>query len=305
MQKTHFTYPSSDNLTTIHAISWEPDTKPIAVLQIVHGMVEFVDRYDEFAAFMADNGFIVIGNDHLGHGKSVHDSNQYGYFSDKDGKDKVIQDIYTLHTIIKEKYPDIPYFILGHSMGSFLTREYIMEHGDTVDKAIIMGTGHKPTFITKTGMGLCKIMALFKGWYYRSKFIDSLGMGGYNKKFGEPGGREWISRDSEKIKKDMTLPECNFRFTLNGYYNLFDCLNTITKSKNIQKIPKDLPLFLVAGADDPVGDFGKGVKTVYERFLSLGIKNVTMKLYPDDRHEILNEKDRENVYQDILNFLKQ
>lgn len=303
MDKREFTFKSQDKITDIHAVSWEPDGEPVGVLQLVHGMVEFVERYEPLAEFLTEKGWLVVGNDHLGHGKSVTDDSKLGYFAEEDGELKVIGDLHTLRNITQEKYLDIPYFILGHSMGSFLTRKYICLYSEGLSGAIICGTGFKPTSVTKMGMMICKISAKKNGWMHRSEFVNNMGMGGYNKKFGKKGGKDWLSKNEENVKANLAEPKCNFTFTLNGYYNLFSVLNYVCTLDNVKKVRKDLPLLYIAGADDPVGDFTKGVNQAAELSKKAGAESVQVKFYPEDRHEILLEKDREAVFDDIYNFL--
>lgn len=303
--KNDFYYPSSDGETQIHAIKWTPSVKPVAVLQIVHGMVEFIDRYDEFAEYLAGNGIVVVGHDHLGHGQSVASEDRYGFFKLDGGNAALLNDINTLRLNTAESYPDLPYFILGHSMGSFLTRQYLARHSDGLSGAIIMGTGSQPTIMLNVGKGICSLIAAFKGWNYRSKFVDNLAFGAYNKRF-EPSrtSRDWLTKDAQIVDSYIANPHCTFLFTVNGYYNLFYSIKDCQNKKNIDKISKDLPVFFVAGKDDPVGNFGKGVEKACEGFLNAGIQNVMLKLYQNDRHEILNETDRETVFDDILKWIQ-
>lgn len=303
--KNDFYYPSSDGETQIHAVKWTPTVEPVAVLQVVHGMVEFIDRYDEFAEYLAKNGIVVVGHDHLGHGQSVLSEDRYGFFKLDGGNAALLKDINALRLNTAENFPDLPYFILGHSMGSFLTRQYLARHGEGLAGAIIMGTGSQPTIILNIAKGLCAFIASFKGWEHRSKFIDNLAFGAYNKRF-EPSrtSRDWLTKDADIVDSYIANPQCSFLFTLNGYHNLFYSIKDCQHKKNIDKIPKDLPVFFVAGKDDPVGNFGKGVEKACEGFLNAGIQNVMLKLYQNDRHEILNETDRETVFDDILKWIQ-
>lgn len=298
--KREFFYPSKDGTTRIHGIEWIPEGEVIAVLQMCHGMVEYIDRYDEFAAFMAGNGFYVVGHDHLGHGKSVTGEEKLGYFHHPDGNACVIGDIHQLRRHAQKNYPEVPYFILGHSMGSFLVRQYLGIYGEELSGAVIVGTGNQPQIAVNGGKALCRLMAAFKGWEYRSAFVNSLSIGNYEKKLG----KAWISRNEENVKKYTADPMCSFMFTLNGFYNLFDGISKMNKQESSGKIQKDLPMFFIAGEEDLVGDCGKGVKCVYEKYKSQGVKDVTIKLYPEDRHEILNENDRAMVFEDILSWTK-
>lgn len=303
--KNEFYYPSSDGRTQIHGIEWIPEGKIKCILQICHGMVEYVDRYDEFAGYLAARGIYVVGHDHLGHGKSIKSKEDYGYFPEVKGNQKVVSDIHKLHEMTIEKYPDVPYFILGHSMGSFLLRQYLTMHGEGLAGAIIMGTGYQSQFILEAGQFVCCIIAGMKGWRYRSSFVDSLCFGGYNKKF-EPGetSKEWITSDVCNRRKYVEDPLCSFVFTLAAYYQMFEGMRVLTEKDSMNKIPKDLPVIFMAGQDDPVGNFGKGVQKIYEKYKSSGMKDVDIKLYPGDRHEILNETDRVQVYMDIYEWLE-
>ena len=297
-------YPSVDGETTIHAIEWVPEGEPVAVMQLIHGMTEFVGRYDEFASYLADKGFYVVGNDHLGHGESVNNEEQYGFFREKNGNRAVLEDIETLRVMTKEKYPDVPYFMLGHSMGSFLIRQYIARHGDSLTGAIIMGTGTNPEAVLKTGRALCRMIAAVKGWHYRSSLVYSIVSNGNNKRIPDAKTpAEWLSKNEESKAAYLADPKCTFRFTVNGYYNMFLSISDCQSKATAAKIPKDLPLLIVSGAEDPIGQYGKGVEQAYKLYQKAGIKDVSMKLYPDDRHEILNELDRATVYDDIYAWL--
>lgn len=304
MKKEHFTYPSNDGVTQIHAIRWIPDGEVRAVLQISHGMVEYIDRYDEFAGYLAQNGILVTGNDHLGHGESVRSEEYYGFFAEKDGNQTLLRDIRRLQKLTRKEYPEAPYFLLGHSMGSFLARQYLCLHGEELAGAIIMGTGYQPRVMVRFGMGLCSVLARVYGWDHRSKLVDGMAFGGYNRRFGSLEGKEWLSRNEENVRRYVSEKWCSFRFTLNGYYNLFYSIYTLSFEKHLEKMPKDLPVFFVSGAEDPVGQFGRGVQKVYEQFRKIGMRRVSCKFYPEDRHEILNELDREAVSADILRWME-
>ena len=303
--KHDITYPSSDGKTQIHAIIWEPEGTPKAVLQICHGMVDYADRYDDFAQHAAAQGYYVVANDHLGHGASVVTDDQHGYFGHPNGNECVIADIHTLRTMTQKKYPDKPYFMLGHSMGSFLIRQYMEMYGSGLSGVIVMGTGAQPGVALFFGKLLCKVIAAFKGDDYRSAFVDNMAFGGYNKRF-EPArtDKDWLTRDEKEVDAYLANPWCTFRFTVNAYYHMFCGIEYAQKKENIEKIPKDLPLYLVAGSDDPVGNFGKSVENVAKTYRECGIKDVSLKLYEKDRHEILNELDRQTVYEDILAWVE-
>jgi len=302
--KREFYFLSKDEKTQIHAIEWIPEGKPKAILQMCHGMVEFIDRYHDFAEFLSQNGYYVVGHDHLGHGKSVGSSDNLGFFHETNGNEYVIGDIHQLRMETEKKYAHLPYFIMGHSMGSFLVRQYIGIYGVGLSGAIIMGTGHQPTPLLIAGKAICKVIAAFKGWHCRSSFVDGMAAGGYEKHFsGEKDGSNWLSRDPEIVKKYRMDPTCGFMFTVNVYYHMFTGMAKMNKQEKAGQIPKGLPIAFVSGKEDPVGDYGKGVKKAYKRYKENGMKDVKMKLYEHDRHEILNELDKEQVYDDLLKWL--
>ena len=303
--KQEFFYPSRDGRTQIHAVEWIPEGSVRGVLQIAHGMVEFIERYDRFASFMASQGFYVVGNDHLGHGLSVTDKDQYGFFAERDGNLCVIGDIHQLREDTRRKYPDVPYFLLGHSMGSFLVRQYIVDHGDGLAGAVVMGTGYQPAATLTAAIGLSAFLMKTRGGHYRSTKINDMALGSYNSSF-EPGRtrNDWLTKDEAIVDAYVANPLNQFVFTVNGYYNLFRGLRYAEDRKNVERIPKDLPILVVSGEADPVGDFGKGPTLVAGYFRSAGIRDVTLKLYPGDRHEILNELDRETVDSDLLEWIE-
>lgn len=302
--KTDFTYLSQDGKTQIHGIEWKPEGEIKAVLQLCHGMVEYIGRYDHFARYLNEHGYYVVGNDHLGHGESAQSDELHGYFHHPMGNEYVVGDIHTLREMTQKKYPDVPYFMLGHSMGSFLIRQYMEMHGSGLSGVIVMGTGSQPGIVLSLGKMLCRIIAAFRGWHYRSNLIDNMAFGSYNKQF-EPArtDKDWLTKDEKIVDAYRADPWCTFQFTVNAYYHMFRGIQFIQKTENIEKIPKDLPLFFVAGASDPVGNNGKSVTEVYHTYKSAGIKDIQIKLYENDRHEILNETDREVVFADLLQWL--
>ena len=299
-----FYFASSDGRNQIHAIEWLPQGEPKAIIQICHGMVEHIGRYHDFATFLAKHGYYVVGHDHLGHGKSVESTDKLGFFHEKHGNTYVIGDIHQLRKDTQEKYPTIPYFIMGHSMGSFLVRQYIGLYGESLAGAIIMGTGDQPNLVLCTGKWVCRIIAALKGWDYRSKLVDSMAAGGYEKQV-KGKGESWLSRNRTNVENYKKDPLSGYMFTVNAYYHMFSGMVRMNKQERDNTISKELPILFVAGEKDPVGNCGKAVENVYKRYLECGIKDVEMKLYKDDRHEILNELDKEQVYQDLLHWLDQ
>ncbi|MEY8389764.1 alpha/beta hydrolase [Lachnospiraceae bacterium 45-W7] len=304
MRKSELAFPSADGKTKIHAVRWRPEQGEIAgIVQISHGMIEYVERYEHFAEYLTEKGFIVVGNDHLGHGRSVASPEDWGYFAPKKGSDLLVEDLNRLRSHMQKKYPGLPYFMLGHSMGSFLLRKYLSKYGKGLAGAIIMGTGTQKSATVTAGKALCRILALFKGWRYRSPLVDRQVFSENNKRFLSGSTNSWLTKDAEIVKAYHSNPFCTFKFTLNGFYNLFDTIHFINRKENIRAIPSELPVFIVSGEDDPVGNYGVGVKCAYETYRNAGIKDISCKLYPGDRHEILNETDKELVYEDIYKWL--
>lgn len=298
----HIYYLSKDGKTNIHAVKWLPDGNPKGVVQIIHGMTEYAERYAPFAEFLAANGYIVCAEDHAGHGKTAKTLDDLGWFNDGHSLDTVISDIHTLAKLMGSE--GLPYFILGHSMGSFFCRKYISQYGNELAGAIIMGTGFMSSSLMNVALALTRVNAAFKGWRNRSKFIKSIGFGSYNKKFkSENNPRSWLSVDRENTDKYGLDPLCNFSFTNNGYYILFSSIKAACSKKTIAAVPKNLPVYFVAGEDDPVGNYGKGVKKAYEKFKKAGIQNVDITLYKSARHEILNDICKRQTYADLLGFI--
>lgn len=305
MKKNEFYFKSSDKRTAIHAIEWIPEGEPKAVLQICHGMVEYIDRYDEFARFLSQKGYYVVGHDHLGHGASVRGEEEYGFFHETKGNEVLQSDIHALRICTKKKYPTIPYFLMGHSMGSFLVRQYIQKNGEGLTGVILMGSGYQPAIVLRGGMALCRLFSKVKGDHYRSEWINGFAFGGFNRKFVPARTTmDWLSKDEDRVDAYLAHPWCNFTFTVNAYYYMFAGMLELTKRKQNETIPKNLPIFLVSGKDDPVGAFGKGVVKVYKGYQNIGLRQVRMLLYEKDRHELLNETDRDKVMRDIYEWLE-
>ena len=301
-----FSFPSADGRTTVHAVRWTPeDGKYRAVLQITHGMVEYIERYRAFAEFLNDNGFLVVGHDHIGHGESVVSKDEWGFFAEHPS-DTVVADMHTLREITRKEHPGVPYFMLGHSMGSYMLRKYLAIHGEGLTGAIIMGTGCIPDNTTKLAMFIAKLQAAFFGWHHRSKLLQKLSYDKYYHQFdltGKDASNSWLTKDEEIVKTYYADPKCTFVFTVNAYMGLFEAVLFDNQQENIEAVPKSLPLFFVSGAMDPVGGCGSGVKKVYNKFDAAVKEDITWKLYDNDRHEILNETDRDVVYHDILAWM--
>ena len=308
MIKNDFTFLSSDKKTNIHAIECLPENNKFTrVLQIIHGMCEYIDRYIPFMEFLTSKGFVVVGHDHLGHGESINSEDDLGYFGEPDPNDLLIKDIHTLRNKTEEKYPNLPYFILGHSMGSYILRQYICTYSKGLAGIIISGTGYISPCMTFMALGLLNIMSCFKGMRHRSNFVkkQTIGSGPY-KKFDLENKdiyNSWVTRDPEIVKKYNSDKKCQFNFTINGYFGLINAVRYSCDPSNVANINKDIPILFISGDDDPVGDNGEGVKKSYEIMKLVGSVDVTMKLFEGCRHEVLNELNRDEVYEYILNWL--
>ena len=300
-----FSFTSCDCKSTIYVRQWLPDTAPIGVIQICHGVAEHISRYDEFAKHLASNGFVVAGDDHLGHGKSVSDSKNQGYFGENGGWELVVGDMRKLYERLKEQYFSLPIFILGHSMGSFLTRTYIIRYHDGPDGVILSGTGQQSSLMVNTGLTVANTIIKRHGTNYKSEFLNKLAFSGYNNRC-KPNRTEfdWLTRDTATVDAYVDDPDCGFITSADLTRDMLMGIKYISSSKNLERMNKDLPVFFVSGDADPVGEYGKGVLRVYNGFLKAGLSDVTLKLYHESRHEILNEMNKEEVYSDILSWLQ-
>lgn len=305
IREEHFHFTSHEGKNKSHGMRWIPEGEVRAVVQISHGMSEHIERYGEFARFLAGQGILVVGHDHLGHGGSASSEEDYGYFAEKDGNRALIKDLHKVFALTRKEYKDVPYVLLGHSMGSFLARQYLCYYGGELDGAVICGTGYQPQIVVRSGLILCRIEAALFGWKHRSRLLRWMSFGSYNSKF-RPNrtDSDWLCRNEDSVDRYIKDPRCGFSFTVNGYYNMFLGMSKIIRKEYLEKMPKDLPVLFVAGAEDPVGNAGKGVRRVEKMFRDVGMKRVECKLYPGDRHELLNELDREQVFADILGWME-
>ena len=307
MITNNFTFLSNDGKTAVHAVKWTPDSGEYrAILQITHGMVEFIERYLPFAEFLTENGYMVVGHDHIGHGQSVVSKEDWGYFCAGSPSDVLVADMHKLRSLIQEENKGVPYFMMGHSMGSFMLRKYLAYHNENLRGAIIMGTGFIPVNMSGLALKLTALVSKLRGEKHRSKLLESLAFGADYKGFDMTGTvpqNSWLTKDVAIVETYYKEPRCTYKFTANGYKGLFEAVNFSCDPKNATKLPKHLPLFIVSGAQDPVGGLGKGVKDTYDMYKEAGALDLTYKLYEEDRHEILNETDRELVFEDILAWM--
>ena len=297
-----FTFHTDDGEEKIRVRCWKPESKVLATIQIAHGIAEHCERYDEFCEFLCNNGFAVYINDHRGHGKSINRGRR-GYFSDKDGWMKVVGDMRSVYEIADKDYPNTPHILFGHSMGSFLTRTYLFAYPEDFDAAIICGTAQMPKVIISAGGCIASLISLFAA-DKPSKILDIIGFGSYNAGFKPARTKfDWLTRDEAIVDKYIDDPLCGFVASAGLFRDMMSGLDMIIKQENLAGMNKDIPVFFIAGDKDPVGENGKGVQKACDSFVSAGMKDVEMKLYKDARHEILNEINKLEVFDDILKWI--
>ena len=303
-QYSEFSFLSSDGKNSIHAEIYAPVEKEIrGVVQLAHGMVDYVARYTELADYLAGEGFVFAGNDHLGHGKSVKDSSDFGYFASEGGYKYVIDDLYAMNAELKKRYPDKPVILLGHSMGSFLARLYAVRYPKSIDGIIIHGTSGKNPAVP-LGKMVVSLIRAFKGERHRSKFVKDLSFMGYNSKFDKSEGDEaWLTRAGELVADRKDDPRTNYTFTLAGYNDLFTMLGECNSRDWYLQYPKSLPTILMAGGADPVGNYGEGIREIYDGLSKEGVVALDIEIYEGARHELFNETNRAEVFRDICDWL--
>lgn len=297
-----FTFLSSDGHTQLHGAQWTPaDRKPRAVLQIAHGVAEHILRYDDFARYLNDRGILVVGHDHLGHGKSLPEGGTPVYFGDGSTWETVVDDIHLLHDRLREQYPDLPILLMGHSMGSFLSRSYLIRYPGTVDAAIIMGTGWQPKAVVAGGLAVARATAAVVGESGTSDLVTQLAFGAYNKQFApNRTSCDWLSADTDNVDAYMADPLCGADATVGLFRQMLLGIRFNQRLSNLRRMDAQTPVLFIAGDKDPVGANGAGVRRTYQEFLRAGMQDCTLKLYPGLRHEILNEKGwQREVFRDI------
>ncbi|MBO5332638.1 MAG: lysophospholipase [Clostridia bacterium] len=299
-----YTFPSVSGLCDIYAQSAAPiDYGSIkGVVQISHGMAEYSNRYSKFALELCKAGYAVFISDHVGHGASITDKDMLGFFGEENGEETFIDDLKTLTDMAKAEYPDLPFFMLGHGMGSLIARKYTAKYGYLLDGVIYSGTsGENPAL----GVGILLATAMIKqnGPMHRSELLDTIAFGAYNRKTEKRTERDWSTRDETEVDKIIADELCGYTYTVSGMKVLFTTLKQVTTRRWYNTIPLSMPIFLVSGSMDPVGDYSKGVKETYRMLKKTGHRNVSMKIYEGARHEILNETNRDEVYADIIEWL--
>lgn len=304
LMKTKEKVLSTDGKTSLNHVTWSPSTgKPKAILQLVHGMAEYIERYDAFAHYLNENKILVVGHDHLGHGYSVDEGAPlYGYFSKENSPEILIEDVHSITLKTQTVYPDLPYFIMGHSMGSFVVRNYLKKYSSLVDGAIIMGTGGRRPEL-KAALAVTALLNKKQPTVINKK-IDTLAFGNFYKSFPEKRTpMDWLSKNKQNVDDYLEDPLLGFTFTNNGFDTLFQLTAAANEKGWYNAINHTLPFLFISGEQDPVGNFGKAVIQVTEEMATDGFDAITLQLYPDLRHELLNEKESDLIQSDILNWI--
>lgn len=287
----------------LYTYCWDNVEESKAMVQIFHGMAEHAGRYVEFAEYLNRNGFIVYASDHRGHGKTIKNINELGYIGE-DGFNTIIEDKRIIFEKMKQEHQELPMLLIGHSFGSFLAQEYIIKYGSELNGAILSGTAARIGYQVYAGRLISYLEKLIFGEKKQSKFLDALSFGSYNKRLKADISKfAWLSTDLEEVKKYEEDTLCGTIFTTGFYYYLMKGLIRIYKRERIEAISKELPIYIISGQEDPVGNYGELVKRLYKIYKDVGIRDVQMKLYPGLRHEILNEVSKKQVYEDVLNWL--
>ncbi|MFC4618774.1 alpha/beta hydrolase [Camelliibacillus cellulosilyticus] len=303
MKSKTFTIKADDDYD-LFAYQWLPEKMCTGVVQISHGMAEHAGRYHRFAEALAAEGFAVYGHDHRGHGGTAKTENEKGHLADVNGWERAVLDLKQVTEVIKDAHPEAPFFLFGHSMGSFLARRYIQKFGDGLNGVILSGTGANPGLLGHLGLWLTKHEIKTKGLRTKSERMNRLIFGGYNRRFKPVRTAfDWLSSDDHEVDRYIADPDCGFVPTAGFFYDLLTGLMTIERESEVQKVPKSMPILLVSGKEDPVGGFMKGVLKVYHQYKRAGCQDVMVRFYEGARHELLNEKLRNDVTRDIVNWI--
>ena len=287
----------------IHCCKWTPEGEARAVVQIVHGIAEYIERYDAFADYLNSLGFLVVAEDHMGHGQSIGQDGTPGYFHN--GWFSAVRDTVTLLQMTRQEYPELPYVLFGHSMGSFMARTILCKYPDSgISAAVICGTGWQPRALLPAAIGLCELECRKIGKQTPGKRLENLVFGGNNRRVEHPRTEfDWLSRDSKMVDAYIAHPLCGFTASCGLFRDLLMGIQFVEKPENLKKMRRDLPVLFVAGGDDPVGNYGKGVRRSAEAFRKVGMKDVTERIFPLCRHEILNEINREEIFSFIARWM--
>lgn len=306
MKESHFFQRMQDG--SHHSIyTWEPNEghRRIGVVQLIHGSCEHSARYRDFAAYLTNHGYIVVANDLRGHGLTAKNLHDLGYFADEDGWETLVKDLFEVNQYSKSVYSGLPVYMIGHSMGSFLARHYSLIYGDTINGLVAIGTSHQTKMELQLGMLAALLGMKYKGNKKTGYFLNKFTYEVFNKEINLPRTKsDWITRNEQIVDDFIKDERCGFIFSHSAFRDMFTGLLFITNSRHIKNGPTYLPIYLLSGLEDPVGNKGKQVKKALMAYQRAGYDKVSIKLYPDMRHEILNELGNKLVYQDIVNWLQ-
>lgn len=282
---------------------WQTDAPCRGVIQLVHGMAEHIARYDRLARALCAAGYTVAGHSHLGHGEDARED-ELGFFGRKDGWDHLVEDVHAAHEMLLTRFPGQRFAILGHSMGSFVTREYLLRYGGDLTAAVICGTGWFPGPLCSVARAAAALCGVFGGWQKPAPLVDRLMSKDNNKAFAPARTPfDWLSRDTAEVDKYMADLRCGFLFTARGYYDMFTGLKSLSRLHRLAALPGNLPVLFISGDADPIGTQGKGVNTVAQQFRNAGVRDVTVRLYPGARHELFNETNRDEITAELIDWL--
>lgn len=296
-------YPSK-GAGQIHACRWSPEGEPKAVLQIVHGIAEFVERYDDFANYLTARGYLVVAEDHMGHGKSINGDGIQGYFHG--GWFTAVEDTMQLLNTTRRENPNIPYILFGHSMGSFMARTILCKYPDSgISAAIVCGTGWQPAFALPALIKVVESICKKTGETKPNEKLQGMVFGSYNSRVEYPRTPfDWLSRDAKVVDAYIAHPLCGFTASSGLLREMMKGILFIEQKQNLSAMCKDLPVFFIAGGDDPVGSYGKGIHQTADAFRKVGMTDVSVRIYPLCRHEILNEINKEEIFEDVVQWIE-
>lgn len=304
MRTEEFYYDSFYDSKKIHAIKWVPEGTPLCIVQIAHGMAEHMGRYEKFAEFLTRHNILVVGGDLLGHGLSMGE-NPPGFFCEKEPGKVLVEDVRILKNRIASEYPGIPYVLFGHSLGSFIVRNFVHNYEKEVDGAVLEGTGMLPGAVLNVLALILQVLTRLFGAKHVSPVMNKLTLGGYLKRVKNPRTEsDWLTSDKEEIQIFLKDPLCGFSLTLNGFKGMEELIRGLYNKKKIAAMDKEFPMYFIHGEEDPVGDYGKTVRKSIGMYLGAGMSRISIKSYPGKRHELLHEDIREEVMEDILDWIR-
>jgi alpha-beta hydrolase superfamily lysophospholipase len=303
MAATSFTVGAADGVE-VFVRRWAPDVAPRAAVQIAHGLAEHGERYARLAGALTAAGYIVYASDHRGHGRTAARADDLGFFAPARGWDRVIDDLEQVRQRIVREHPDMPLVLIGHSMGSFLAQHLLSEDGVAFAGIVLSGTGGKPSVLAAAGRLIARLERLRLGPRGRSRLLQAFSFGAFNKQFAPARTPfDWLSRDPAEVDKYIADPLCGFAASVQLWIDLLDALGNVTSAARQARIPKRLPIYVIAGSNDPVGGNGKSVQQLLDAYRTAGLEGVAHRFYDGARHELFNETNRDEVTRDLIQWL--